>query len=58
MVKRSSIRFSQLQAFLERLGFCGARHKQGWRFEHQEAADFLASRLDSDLWFEVVVEKP
>lgn len=34
MVKRSNIRFSQLQTFLERLGFCGTRHKQGWRFEH------------------------
>lgn len=24
---------------------------------HEEAADFLASRLNSDLWFEVVVER-
>jgi hypothetical protein len=34
MVNRSDVRFSQLQAFLERLGFSGARNKRGWRFEH------------------------
>ena len=34
MVKRSDVRFSQLQAFLEKLGFSGVRDKKGWRFEH------------------------
>lgn len=34
MIRRSDIRFSQIQAFLERLGFSGTRNKHGWRFEH------------------------
>lgn len=44
MIKRSGIRFSQLQAFLERLGFSGTRGKQGWRFEHEPSETIFVFR--------------
>ena len=34
MVKKSNVRFAQLKAFLEGLGFSSHRGKNGWRFEH------------------------
>ena len=33
-MKNSQVRFTQLQRFLEGLGFTLARDQQGWRFEH------------------------
>lgn len=44
MVKRSDVRFSQLQAFLDRLGFSGTRQKRGWRFEHEPSATIVVLR--------------
>lgn len=44
MVKRSDIRFAQLRAFLEGLGFSATRHKQGWRFVHGPADTTLIFR--------------
>lgn len=44
MVKRSNVRFSQLQAFLEGLRFSGTREKQGWRFEHEPSETILVFR--------------
>lgn len=34
MVKKSNIRFAQLRAFFDRLGFSATREKRGWRIEH------------------------
>lgn len=34
MVKKSNIRFAQLRAFFDRLGFSATREKNGWRIEH------------------------
>lgn len=34
MVKKSNIRFAQLRAFFEGLGFTATREKRGWRVEH------------------------
>ncbi|HET6881514.1 MAG TPA: hypothetical protein VFI31_15230 [Pirellulales bacterium] len=34
MVKKSNIRFAQLRAFFEGMGFSATREKKGWRVEH------------------------
>lgn len=34
MVKKSNIRFAQLRAFFEGMGFTATREKRGWRIEH------------------------
>jgi hypothetical protein len=34
MVKKSNVRFSQLRAFFERMGYSATREKKGWRVEH------------------------
>ncbi len=44
MIKRSDIRFSQLRAFLEGLGFSATRGKQGWRFVHEPSDTILIFR--------------
>jgi hypothetical protein len=36
-MKTSSVRFAQLQKFLEQMGFSKARDQQGWRFEHRSS---------------------
>lgn len=44
MIKRSDIRFAQLRAFLEGLGFSATRHKEGWRFVHGPSDTVLIFR--------------
>lgn len=44
MIKRSDIRFGQLRAFLEGLGFSATRDKQGWRFVHGPSDTILIFR--------------
>jgi hypothetical protein len=44
MVKRSDIRFGQLHAFLEQLGFSGTRDQRGWRFEHAPSETIFVFR--------------
>lgn len=44
MIKRSEIRFSQLQAFLERLSFSGTGDNRGWRFEHEPSETIFVFR--------------
>jgi hypothetical protein len=34
MVKKSNVRFAQLRAFFDGMGFCAKREKEGWRIEH------------------------
>ncbi|HVA48674.1 MAG TPA: hypothetical protein VNH11_20080 [Pirellulales bacterium] len=34
MVKKSNIRFAQLRAFFEGMGFSATRERKGWRIEH------------------------
>ena len=44
MIKRSDIRFGQLRAFLEGLGFSATRGKQGWRLVHGPSETILIFR--------------
>ncbi|HUY88217.1 MAG TPA: hypothetical protein VMV10_05760 [Pirellulales bacterium] len=44
MVKRSDIRFSQLQAFLEWLGVSRTHDKRAWRFEHERSGTIFVFR--------------
>lgn len=33
-MKKSNVRFAQLRAFFDGMGFCAKREKKGWRIEH------------------------
>ncbi|MGH7134221.1 MAG: hypothetical protein ACREHD_00690 [Pirellulales bacterium] len=37
MIKKSDVRFGQLRAFLEAMGFTATREKKGWRLAHEQS---------------------
>lgn len=44
MVKKSNIRFAQLLAFFEGMGFTATREKSGWRIEHAPSGTIFIFR--------------